>query len=130
MAKVTREVAEQEISAWLDKKKVFQSEREKNKDSYEHLVDAMCEGYLELDDQTFEFTHKLIEPLNETPSLKYKARLNDKMLKPHLNGLKPTDAEGRLLAYGAALTTQPKAVLEGLDSADKKIMMAILVFFL
>ena len=130
MAKVTREQAEKEITSWLDKKKVFDSQREENKASYELLVDAMMEGYLTLDSTTFEFKHKLIEPLTETFDLTYKSRMNDKMVKPHLNGVKPTDAEGRLLAYGAALTTMPKAVLEGLDSSDKKIMIAILVFFL
>jgi hypothetical protein len=52
------------------------------------------------------------------------------MLKPYMNGVKPSDAEGRLLGYIAALTGQARAILEELDTADKKIAMSIAIFFL
>ena len=133
MTSVSREVAEAEVQAWLDKKKVFESNRENNKDSVEILVDGVCQGVLSLDQTTWKFTHKLLFPFGDqikVEELKYHSRLNDKMLKPYLNGVKPSDAEGRLLAYIAALTGQARAVLEELDTADKKIAMAIAIFFL
>lgn len=52
------------------------------------------------------------------------------MLKPYMQGIKTDDAGGQLLGYVAALTRQPRAVLEQLDSVDKKIAMAIAIFFL
>lgn len=130
MDKVSREQATEEVNGWLDKKKVYESTRESQKDSVDILVEAMMAGDLVLDEKTNEFTHNLLFPLDEIKSLKYKSRLNDKMLRPHLQGVKSNDADGRLAAHTAALTSQPKAVIESLDSADKKIMMSIAVFFL
>ncbi len=130
MEKVSREKATGEINGWLDKKKVYDSTREAQKDSIDLLIEAMMEGDLVLDEKTNQFTHNLLFPLDEIKQMTYKARLNDKMLRPHLQGVKSNDAEGRLSAFTAALTSQPKAIIESLDSADKKIMMAIAVFFL
>ena len=130
LKKVSREEALAEVTSWLDKKKVYDSTRESQKDSIDLLVEAMMNGDLTLDSTTNEFTHKLLFEEGDVKELKYKSRLNDRMLKPYLNGVKANDADGRLLAHTAALTTQPKAILEALDSADKKIMMSIAVFFL
>jgi hypothetical protein len=130
MDKVSREKATEEINEWLDKKKVYPSTRETQKDSIDLLIEAMMAGDVTLDDKTNEFTVNLLFPLEEVKTLKCKARLNDKMLRPHLNGVKPSDADGRLNAYISALVSQPKAVIENLDSADKKIIMSIAVFFL
>lgn len=130
--KVTRDQATEEVNGWLDKKKVYESTREAQKDSIELLIEGIMRGDLILTDK-FEFVHKILIPEaldNEVLELTYKPRLNDKMLKPYLNGVKANDAEGRLTAYVSALTSQPKSVLESLDSADKKIMLSIAVFFL
>jgi len=129
---VTREQATLEVNSWLDKKKVYESTRESQKDSIDLLIEAMVNGDLKLDPD-FNFIHKLLVPevLNgEVAELKYKLRLNDKMLKPCMNGVKSNDADGRLTAYISALTGQVKGILEGLDTADKKIALSIAVFFL
>jgi hypothetical protein len=133
VVKITRDQATAEVTGWLDKKKVYETTRELQKDSIDILIEAVMRGDLKLNPETFVFTHTLLEPEsvnNEIKELTYKPRLNDKMLKPYLNGVKTTDAEGRLLAYVSALTGQVKGVLESLDSADKKIMLSIAVFFL
>lgn len=134
MAEVmTKEMAEQEVNAWLDRKKIFKSIRETNKDYIDTLVDAMCEGVLSLDQETWEWNHTLLFPIGENESvksIKYKPRLNDKMLKPFLNGVKNQDSDGRLLAHVAALTNTPREVLASLDSADKRISMSVAIFFL
>lgn len=129
-SKVSLEKATDEVEGWLDKKKVYPSTRETQKDSIDLLVEAMMNGDLVLNDVTNEFTHKLLFPLEDVKELKYKSRLNDKMLRPYLQGVKSNDADGRLNAHVSALTATPKAVIENLDSADKKIMMSIAVFFL
>jgi len=129
---VTNEVAMAEVTAWLDKKKVYPSTRETQKDSIDLLVEAIMAGDLTYDEDKNEFVHKLLFPdaVGGVTEFRYKARLNDRMLIPHLQGVKSNDADGRLLAHTAALTSQPKELLKGIDSADKKIMMSIAVFFL
>lgn len=129
---VSREKATEEITSWLDKKKVFESVRESQKDSVDYLIDAVMTGCLTLDETTNQLTHKLLFPdatKGEITEIVYKARLNDQMLRPHTQGLKPTDADGRLLAHMAALSGQPKNIIAVLDSADKKIMQSVVVFF-
>jgi hypothetical protein len=130
MDKVSREKATEEINGWLDRKKVYPSTREANEKDLELLIEAMVNGDIVLDEKTNEFTHTLLFPLEDTKSLKYKGRMNDKMLKPHLNGVSQKSGADMLTAYVAALTSQPKGLIESLDSADKKIAMAITVFFL
>lgn len=131
MDKITREVATNEINGWLDKKKVYDATRETNRESIEILIEAMTKGDLSLNDKG-EFTHKLLFPdaLNGAATeFKYKARLNDDMVRSHKQGIKANDFEGMWAAYGAALTAQPKKLINLLDSADKKIFNAIVVFF-
>jgi hypothetical protein len=125
---VTREVAIVEIDNWLDQKKVYPSTRETCKADIDLLIDAMVAGDLILDNGSFK--HKLLFPLEGLIELTYKPRLNDAMVKPHMQGVKNGDGDGRLAAHTAALTSQPKRIIESLDSADKKIMMSIMVFFL
>ncbi len=129
---VTREQATIEIESWLNKKKVYQSVREAQKDSVDLLIEAMMTGDLVLDQEKNEFIHNILFPdaIGGVTEFRYKSRLNDKMLIPHLQGVKSNDADGRLLAHTAALTDQPPALLKGIDSADKKLMMAIVIFFL
>lgn len=135
MNKVAREVAEEEVTSWLDKKKVYESTRETYKDSIETLIDAVCAGDLTLGDD-FKFTHTLLFPIEGEnkeiffKELVYVPRLNDKQLKPKLNGVKSGDADGRLNALVAALTSKTREEISNLDTADKKISMAIGIFFL
>lgn len=133
-SKISRDQAEAEITAWLDKKKVFAETRDRYKDHIDILIEAMCNGALRLDDTTFEFTHTLLFPLGENGSglkeFKYKARINDKQIQPYMKGVKADDADGRLGALIAAICDQPKGVISVIDSADKRIATAIGIFFM
>lgn len=133
MEKVSKDIAESEVTSWLDKKKIMPSQREENRSAIDTLVEAISEGVLELDTETNVFTHKLLfPPEGDMPvtELTYKPRLNDTMLKPYLTGVKPGDVDARLLAYTAALTNKAKGILVNLDSADKRIATSIVIFFL
>jgi len=130
---ISREVAEAEVTAWLDFKKIFKSQREKDKDNIEILIEAICEGILVLDPETNCFTLNLMVPVGVdiiTTSLTFLARMNDKILKPYMIGLRAGDSIGYLNNYAAALTGAPKPLIESLDSSDKKIVMAITSFFI
>ena len=131
--RINQEQASREVEAWLDYKRVFERTKEANQDSIEFMEDMICEGILSIDETTHEITHKLLFPLgegSEITSLKYKSRLNDKMLEPKMKGIKSNDANAMLTAYICALTDENSGVIKGMDSQDKKVAMAIAVFFL
>lgn len=133
MARINQEQAFNEVEAWLDYKRIFDRTREDNRDSIEMLEDMVMEGVLVIDQSTFEITHKLVFPIgesNEITELKYKARLNDKMIEPYMRGVKAKDADGRLTAYVSALTSENSGIIKGMDSQDKKVAIAIAVFFI
>lgn len=135
--KVIREQAELELESWLDKKKVFQETRERYKEHIEIITEAVMNGALVLNDK-FEFQHELLFPLGEGKSddtaviekLIYRVRITDKLISPHMRGVKSDDVDGRLNALIAAITTQSKAVISNLDSGDKRIATAIGIFFM
>lgn len=141
MAKISKEQAEVEINSWLDYKKVSKSKREENKAYIETLVDAMMDGILSMDGEQdkisskedyMSFTHFLKFPTEgETPliSLRYKARLKVMTVQSVLRGLKGDDSQAFIIAYACALTSQPKALIQALDTEDYKITQAIAVFF-
>ena len=130
--KVTIEKATEEIDGWLDKKKIFPSAREELKDAIEILVEAISLGFLSLNDKG-EFSQELLFPLKEEQALthlEYKARLNDRLLEPHLKGVKAGQADARIVAYLACLTGQAKGIIKALDTADRKITNSIVIFFI
>ncbi|KKN42128.1 hypothetical protein LCGC14_0716320 [marine sediment metagenome] len=129
--KVQLEQAVEEIDGWLDRKKIFPSAREELKDAIEILVEAISLGYLSLNDKG-EFKQELLFPLKEEQALThldYKSRLNDRMLEPHLKGVKAGNGDARIVAYLACLTGQAKGIIKALDTADRKITNAIVIFF-
>jgi hypothetical protein len=132
MGKINFEQAEAEVKIWLDYKKVGDKKREANKDSIESLIEAVCEGNLTLDLETKVFTQHLKFPTEgEMPmsSLEYKPRIKIQTVHHHLQDVKVTDMDGRILAHVAALTSKPKALIKSLETEDYSIAMAIAVFF-
>jgi len=135
MAKINREQAEKEVTAWLDKKKVYAETREKYQQYIDIMIEAMMNGDIKIDETTFEITHTLLFQVGEdketaTTSLKYLARINDKKIQPHMRGVKSDDADARLNALIAAITSTSKTDISLLDTADKRIATAIGIFFM
>lgn len=126
---MTRELAEAEVSEWLDKKRIIGTEREEKKASVEHLIGAVMEGLLVLDHDTWEFKQTLTWPFADLTELTYKLRVNDKDLEPYKKGLSASDGQGMFMAYVAAATGETRSVLAGMDANDKKIAVAIAIFF-
>ncbi len=131
--KISKEQAIIEVDSWLDYKKVSEKKRESQKDSVEALVEAVMDGSLTLDSGTKEFTHTLKFPTDgEKPcrELVYKPRLRVSSTHAHLQGVKANDADGRILAYVAALTSKPKDLIKALDTEDYSVAQSVAVFFL
>jgi hypothetical protein len=137
--KITAEQAEAEVSAWLDRRKVYPETRARYKDSIEILEHALIHGDITIDEKTGEIHHTLLFPLNGddgsakdlgVEKFKYKPRMNDKLMRSHLVGVKSDDGDGRLQALIGALTDQPRGIITSIDSADKRIATAIGIFFM
>jgi hypothetical protein len=132
MNKIVREVAEAEVTRWLDFKKIGAKKREDHKDSIDKLIEAVEDGLLTLTDN-YEFIQILKFPIGEegaVTELKYKPRINVEAVQLQMQGIKVTDATALIGAYLAALTNTPKAILKKLDTEDNGIANAIAVFFL
>lgn len=130
--KVALEKSIEEIEGWLDKKKIFPSAQEEYKPQIDILVEAISLGFLTLNEKG-EFKQELLFPLKEEQALThldYKSRLNDRMLEPHLKGSKAGDGDARIIAYLACLTGQAKGIIKALDTADRRITNAIVIFFI
>lgn len=134
--KVTVEVAEKEVDLWLDYKRVKSKKRENLAPQIEVLVDGIVDGSLVLDHQSFVFKQILLFPLKNSKgdvtvaSISYKPRLNVKQINAKMKGVKPTDADARVVGYIAALTDEATEVLTHLDSEDNSIAQAFATFFL
>jgi len=130
---IPKEKATEEINEWLDYKRIRAKKRKANEESIEDLIEAMEEGYLRFDPETKSLILELGVPLGtneQITELKFKPRVSVGEMKPYLGKLKPGDADGRLLAYVTALTGQPTAVIDTMDSSDQPLATSIVVFFL
>lgn len=132
MAVVSREVAQEEIERWLEYKKVNERKREAYTESIATLVDAVCDGSISVDEK-YNLVQSLKFPVGEEATvskLEYRPRLRVSTVHQHLQGVKTTDADGRILAYMAALTGKPKAIVSAMDTEDYSVGQAIAIFFL
>jgi len=132
MSALAPEVAMQEIEKWLDHKKVSAKKRESNEEAIKTLAEEISLGNMFLTD-SFNLEYNLKSPIkSEQPTTKlvFKPRLTIGSVYNHLQGVKPTDADGRLFAYAAALTTNPKDLIKNLEIDDWNIVQAVVVFFL
>ena len=129
---VSQGVAEKEVNKWLDFKHVKEPKRESYEDAIEILVQSVMDGTLVLkDDHSFEQTLE-IKTDNEAAidKLIFVPRIRVGVIHKHLQGVKATEPDARIVAYIAALTGQSKGVINGLDTEDYSISSAIAIFFL
>lgn len=132
---MSREMAAQEITKWLDYKKVKETQRETNKAQVDTLVDAMQCGSLIMDNSSFSLTQKLdvpdtINALIGGDTLTFKARISIGELQRASTNVKATDFDGKITSYIAALTGKAFSHIQKMDSEDYKIGQAIAVFFM
>ena len=132
MSKVNRELAEETVNKWLEHKRVKQAKRENYAASIDNMTAAVEDGSLILNEETFDLEYSLDYPIGESKIgvLKFKPRVTVGEINKRLKGVSPKDADGRVVAYVAALTGQNTGVIEMLDTSDYDICQAISVFFM
>jgi hypothetical protein len=136
---LTLEQAHEEIESWLDYKKISAQKRKSFEDQIETLQEAICEGSLVLEkggegeSDSFKFVQALKFPFGKEEIIKeltYRSRIGVATIHLHLKDVKSTDADGRLLAHIAALTSQNKELLKKMDTVDYTTASAIAMFFI
>ena len=135
MNKISRVEAEKEFQKWCEAKRIKQGKIEGNQESGETIVEAIEIGAMTLNDKN-EFKYSLIFPIKTDKNdvilkeLTFIPRLKVGQLHNKLQGVKASDADGRILAYVSALTGQNSGLLKKIDLEDYNICQAIAIFFL
>lgn len=129
--RVTFEKALNEFNAWLDYKKVSNSKRESLKDVQDEIIDAIVDGHLSIDSDTFEILYKLkLAPeKGGLTEIKFQARVSTGIIDSKLRGVALNDAPGRVRAYACAITGLTPNDFRVLDTADWSIVSDIVAYF-
>lgn len=125
--------AMEEVVAWLDYKRISQSDRDKYKDSIDKLAEHVSNGELTIDGERV-ITHNLIFPVTVANKLidkiTYKPFLTVKEVKEKTQKVKAGDSDGRLQAYVEACSGMQEQVLDKLNTVDSNIANSVAVFFM
>lgn len=130
--KVSLDIAREEVTKWLDYKKVGAKKREEYKDNIDALVDGIYEGILTLTPDML-FVHNLKFPIGEGESIKelrYKPRIKQLDIANMMKGIKAGDTSAQVRAYVCAVTGQPANIIAQLDTEDFSVSQSIGVFFI
>lgn len=133
MEKVLRDVAEQEVNAWLDHKRMSEKRREEKKEAINSLVNFIQEGTLVIDTESFEITQKLFFEVGEQvkiKELKWKPFGNVGRVQLYMKNVDSADFTGNSIAHACAQTGQSKNIINALDSEDIAVVKVITVFFM
>lgn len=130
---VSIEVAQQDVNRWLDSKRISDKKRQDNERVVDTLVSAVMEGNLVWDDEKKLLKQILQWPVGENEELKsieYKHRITQGDISARLRNSKSDDAFAVMGVYISAITGQPVAILDKLDSSDYSIAQSVAVFFM
>lgn len=133
MSNVSLEIAQKDISSWLDSKRVSEKKRQDNERVVDTLVSAVMEGNLVWDEGQKLLKQKLQWPVGENEEIKhieFKHRVTQGDISARLRNTKSDDAFAVMGVYISAITGQPVALLEKLDTSDYSIAQSVAVFFM
>lgn len=134
---VAYDVAVTEVENWLKSRNL--PERKIASDEVrpliEKIADAISFGDVVIQEDG-SVLQKLVEPITSKDGdvvlkeLVFKPRLKYGDVRKSMQGMKTTDADGRMMAYLAASTGQPSAYFDKLEVSDFGVSTAIISFFL
>src|SRR4051812_29330602 len=107
MDKISREVAEKEVTAWLDHKHVSVKRRDEKKEAIESLIGFIQEGTVSIHPETFEITQNLVVEIGDQikiKELKWKPFCNVGKQQIHMKNVESTDFVGTCIASACAQT--------------------------
>ena len=128
------EVALEDVSAFLDKKKIYPKRRAFLNSMAEIVAEAVQYGQVVINDDG-SITQKLLDPINDQKGnpvlteLKYKARVEPATINKLLQENKLPGNDGRTMVYTTAYTGEPAAMINKLEPTDRNTCDAITLFF-
>ncbi len=130
--KVSYEVAESDFRSWLQQNHIPEDKIENLESCGKIVIKSIVSGVLILQEDG-QLKQKLNKEIGAgtgaVRELIFNARINRKMVSKFLNGVKPDDSDGRLVAYMAASTGVNKAILTELMPEDQRVADNVTVFF-
>lgn len=135
MKTVSHEAAVQEVERWLDFKKVKDKKRAESESFIEILVGAVEDGLLTID-KDLMMKYSLLVPVKDDndaevfSELTFVPRIQVGEINKKLRGIKADDADGRVVAYIAALTKKNTGMITKLFTEDYSVCQSIVMFFL
>jgi hypothetical protein len=132
--KVSAEVARQEVEKWLGTQRILPKKREALAAQIDTIVEHLMYGSMHFNEDG-ELTYVLAEPIKSDDGsvvlseLKFKKRIRVAELQAQTKNVAPEDADGRVIAYLAALTGVPKGLFPKLDISDYSVAQSITLFF-
>ena len=133
MGLVTKEIADKEVNAWLEWKRVPEAYIKGSQMYVNGISIAIQEGSFIIDPDTKEITHKLKWPIGsgefEIKELKYKARLGVSVISQNIAGIPITNLTDRTLGIIAALCGRPRTEIAPMDSEDFRAASDVAAFF-
>jgi hypothetical protein len=135
MAKVVPiDVAQEEINSLMEFKQMSERRKKEKEEAIQDFVDAVAYGDITIHkDQNFKIELKLKFPIGEetkVEKLTFEPRVKVGKLQMHMKGVKADDLHGMIIAYAAALTSQPKALIGELESEDYNLVQKVVIFFM
>lgn len=138
---VSKEVADKEVSKWLDFKKVSQKKREEKEEQINSISEHIQDGVLVYDENTGELIHKLnfeISPdaINKNvdtvsfSEIKYSPRVKVDAIEKATNGIDAKNFTALIMAYVSAISGKPKKLIGQMDSSDYKVAQDVAIFFM
>lgn len=130
--KVKKSIAEEEVLAWLDYKKVSPKRREEKKDSIEKLIEYIQDGIISIDPETFVIKQNLLFQIEKSGirELNWKPFGQVGKFQINMKGVDSTDFTGNCIAHACAQCDQSKSIINALDSEDAAVMKVIATFFI
>lgn len=131
---IQREVAEADVTAWLDHKKMSSKRREEKKEAIESLIAYVEDGTVIIDkDKGYTLIQNLAFPIGEQvkiEKLEWKPYGNVGKFQIHMKNVESADFTGNAIARACAQTNQSKTIINALDSEDETVLKVIAVFFM
>ena len=134
---VSAEAATEQISGWLDFKKVPKAKREKEdaETIIETLTEAVVDGKLEVLENNhlkvhLDFPVEDDEGSTVLSTIMLKSRITVQAINKAVRTSKAKTPEDKIAVYLSVLSGHPKALIEKVDTTDYALLGAIVVFFL
>jgi hypothetical protein len=133
MEVVSKEVAENDVSAWLDYIRIRKTQRESEfaKVYINHIIESVMEGLLIInEDKTI--TQKLLSPIGEggiTKEIVYNSRFEVGKMIDAMSLVKSNDEASKTIAVLSLLSNKPVGMFKKLERSDYVIAEKITLFF-